>query len=194
MSVSEKERQPEKTGVPVSADLPPDAIQKDAGARPRKPYAKFDFVLMAIGLAIAFAIGSVGAGVEIGISSWTSNWYWISGFVGGSISALGGILAAVFFLNVVSTFLYNRNTDRWQQNKEYPKTWHAFLLLIFAIIEPSAILVVLILGAIGGGIGYGAAMNLAGPWSAIAFTFAIPAIACAVALWLIYDFADGVTA
>lgn len=157
----------------------------------KKKYALFDFVLIGFGLVIAAAIGSLGAGIEHVVTGWFPEYQWIGGFVGGCVSACGGMIASVFFLNALSKFLYNRDTDRWKRNKEYPKTWHAVLLLIFAIIEPSALIVVMTLGAIGGGIGYWASMNLTQLWTAVVIAVAIPIAAGAIALLLIYDFADG---
>jgi hypothetical protein len=157
----------------------------------KRSYTLFDFVLVLFGLIIAIAFGLLGAGIEYGLMSWLTDYQWIAGFSGGIVAACGGMLASTFFISVVSKFLYNRDTDRWKRTKEYPKSWHAVLLVILAIIEPSVMFVVAILAAVGGGIGYGASMNLARPWTAMAIGTAIPIAAGTVALVLIYDFADG---
>ena len=194
-----------ETILPQPASLPPNPTKdrlenanqrKSHVAHPsteKKSYALFDFVLIGFGIAIALAIGLLGAGTEYALARRLSDYQWVGGLVGGFVSACGGMVASVFFLNLLSKFLFNRDTDRWKRNKEYPQTWHALLLLIFAIIEPSALIVVVTLGAIGGGIGYGASMNLGEAWTVIVIALAIPITAGAIALLLIYDFADGGT-
>lgn len=165
----------------------------ETGSFEKKTYGPIDFVFVGIGLMIAISVGFWGASVESGLTNSLPMYPWVGGFAGGFVAACGGMLAAVFFLNIVSKFLFNHNAGRWQQRKEYPLTWHAALLLVFAIIEPASLIVVVTLGAIGGGVGYGATMNLAGPWQTCIFAGVIPVLTGIIALFLVYDFADGGT-
>jgi hypothetical protein len=157
----------------------------------KKSYSLLDFFLVLSGLVIWIAIGSLAAGMEYFLSGWLTDYRWIAGFSAGLVSAIGGIVASAFFINVLSKYLFNRDSDRWKREMEYPRTWQALLILVFSFLSLEALFVIAILGAVGGGIGIFASAALTAPATGIAIGVAPPIIAGGLALFLIYEMAAG---